>query len=111
MEDCYDLKQQFEKLILRGHLYRYLNKVRETSLRTQGPIEWQIDVIVEGPTPSGTSTFAHKTYTIEPQANRFPRSGDPLVVFKDEEVEHLDPEHDNTLVVSLRIVNALVTRS
>ena len=46
----------------------------------------------------------------DPPFKIFCHLGDPSIVFKEEEVEHLNLDHDDALVVSLRIVNALMKR-
>ncbi|RRT67458.1 hypothetical protein B296_00015548 [Ensete ventricosum] len=61
-EECYDLKNQIEDLIHRGHLNRYIMKPREPSLRPKGPVERHIDVIVGCPTAGGVSSSARKAY-------------------------------------------------
>ncbi|RRT82778.1 hypothetical protein B296_00000094 [Ensete ventricosum] len=61
-EECYDLKNQIEDLILRGHLNRYIMKLREPSLCLKGPVERHIDVIVGGLAMGGVSSSARKAY-------------------------------------------------
>ncbi|RRT51732.1 hypothetical protein B296_00050931 [Ensete ventricosum] len=87
-EECYDLKNQIEDLIHRGHLDRYIMKPCESSLRPKGPVERHIDVIVGGPK--------------RPR----PRS-DPGFTF---ESESEYPDHDDALVVTTNIANAYVKR-
>ncbi|RZR79586.1 hypothetical protein BHM03_00005320 [Ensete ventricosum] len=53
-EECYDLKNQIDDLIHRGHLDQYIMKPREPSLRPKGPVERHIDIIVFGPTAGFT---------------------------------------------------------
>ncbi|RRT34682.1 hypothetical protein B296_00030416 [Ensete ventricosum] len=45
-QECHDLWNQIDELIRKGYLRRYIKRPRETSLRPQGPVEKQIDVIV-----------------------------------------------------------------
>ncbi|RRT70025.1 hypothetical protein B296_00028430 [Ensete ventricosum] len=52
-KECYDLKNQIEDLIRRGHLDRYIMKPCEPSLSPKGPIERQVDIIVGGPAIGG----------------------------------------------------------
>ncbi|RWW39844.1 hypothetical protein BHE74_00054784 [Ensete ventricosum] len=106
-EKLYDLKNQIEDLIHRGHLDRYIMKSRELSLCPKVPIERQIDIIVCGPTASGVSCSARKAYArVEVQKRPRPRS-DPGITFESED-EYLD--HDDALVVMAYIVNARVRR-
>ncbi|RRT45890.1 hypothetical protein B296_00018274 [Ensete ventricosum] len=44
-EECYNLKNQIEDLIRRGHLNRCIRKPREPSPHPKGPMEKRIDVI------------------------------------------------------------------
>ncbi|RZR74424.1 hypothetical protein BHM03_00036787 [Ensete ventricosum] len=62
IEECYDLKNQIEDLIHRGHLDRYIRESCEPSLRLKGPVKRHIDVIVGGPTTGGVSSSARKAY-------------------------------------------------
>ncbi|RWW56504.1 hypothetical protein BHE74_00036774 [Ensete ventricosum] len=106
-EECYDLKNQIEDLIHRGHLDWYIMKPRESSLHPKGPVERQIVVIVGGPAAGGVSSSARKSYArAEVQKRPRPRS-DPGFTF-DSENEY--PDHDDALVVTARIANACVRR-
>lgn len=49
-----------------------------------------------------------KMYTREPQLKRFYPNGDLPIMFREEETKQLDLEHDDMLVVSLKIANSLV---
>ena len=54
------------------------------------------------------NSTSQKNYVRDPPFKRFCPLGDPSIVFKEEEVEHLNLDHDDALVVSLRIVNAFL---
>ncbi|RRT80325.1 hypothetical protein B296_00013484 [Ensete ventricosum] len=106
-EECYDLKDQIEDLIHRGHLDRYIMKPCEPSLHSKGPVERHIDVIVGGPTAGGVSSSTRKAYArAEVQKRPRPRS-DPRFTF---ESESDYPDHKDALVVTARIANASVMR-
>ncbi|RZR91637.1 hypothetical protein BHM03_00019793 [Ensete ventricosum] len=62
-EECYDLKNQIEDLIRRGHLDRYTRKPRESFLRPKGTVERQVDVLVGGLAMASDSSSARKAYT------------------------------------------------
>ncbi|RRT57307.1 hypothetical protein B296_00041683 [Ensete ventricosum] len=61
-EECYNLKNQIEDLIRRGHLDRYIRKPCESSLRSKGPVERRVDVIIGGPNTGDDSSSARKAY-------------------------------------------------
>lgn len=48
IEKCYDLKNQIEELIRRGHLKRFICKHREPLSHPQGIMEKQINIIISG---------------------------------------------------------------
>ncbi|RRT54766.1 hypothetical protein B296_00018231 [Ensete ventricosum] len=58
--ECYDLKNQIEDLIHRGHRDRYIRRPCEPSLCPKGPMEKQVDVIIGEPTTGGDSSSARK---------------------------------------------------
>ncbi|RRT53175.1 hypothetical protein B296_00045812 [Ensete ventricosum] len=83
-EECYDLKNQIEDLICRGHLDRYIRKPREPSLRPKGPVERQVYVIIGGPTVGGDNSSARKAYA-HAEVQRKPQARDgPGITFKSE---------------------------
>ncbi|RZS29353.1 hypothetical protein BHM03_00063072, partial [Ensete ventricosum] len=51
-----------EELYRRGYLRRYVRRSRDLSLLPQGPIEKQIDVIVEGLASEGDNSWGRKAY-------------------------------------------------
>ncbi|RZR95454.1 hypothetical protein BHM03_00024306 [Ensete ventricosum] len=61
-KECYDLKNQIEYLICRGHLDRFIRKPGKPSLHLKGPVERQIDLIVGSLTMGGDSSSARKAY-------------------------------------------------
>ncbi|RRT76595.1 hypothetical protein B296_00004599 [Ensete ventricosum] len=106
-EECFDLKNQIEDLIRRGHLDRYIMKPHEPSLCPKGPVERQVDIIVGGPGAGGVSSSTRKAYALA-KVQKMPRPrSDPGITFESES-EYLD--HDDTLVVTGRIANARVRR-
>ena len=78
--------------------------------KTSGPIKHQANVIVGGPTVGESSSSIRKSYTRELQSKKFHLNGDQPTEFREKETEHLDPEHDDALVISLKIADALVER-
>ncbi|XP_064987292.1 uncharacterized protein LOC135626032 [Musa acuminata AAA Group] len=107
-EDCHDLRNQIEELIWRGHLGHYLKEPMEASLHPRGPVEKQIDVIIDGPMVGGSSTTTRKAYT-RSIVEKCPRPEFELdITFGTEEVER--SHHDDALVISIRIANAQVKR-
>ncbi|RZR74923.1 hypothetical protein BHM03_00046265 [Ensete ventricosum] len=61
-KECYNLKNQIEDLIHRGHLDRYIRKPHKTSLCPKGLVEWHINIIVGGPAVGGVGSLARKAY-------------------------------------------------
>ncbi|RWW72476.1 hypothetical protein BHE74_00019720 [Ensete ventricosum] len=106
-EECYDLKNQIEDLIHRGHLDRYIKKSREPSLHPKGPVERHIDVIVGGPTPGGVNSLTRKAYA-HAKVQKRPRPLGDLGFTFESESEY--PDHDDALVVTARIANACIRR-
>lgn len=49
-----------------------------------------------------------KSYVKDALGKKHRLREDSEIIFKEEEVEHLDPNHYNVLVVSVKIQNALV---
>ncbi|RZS23608.1 hypothetical protein BHM03_00056574 [Ensete ventricosum] len=105
-KECYDLKNQIEDLIRRGHLNRYIRKPREPSLRPKGPVERQVDVIIGGPAACGDSSSARKAYA-HAEVQKRPRArGDPRITF---ESDNEYPDHSDALVITAHIANARVS--
>ncbi|RZS06215.1 hypothetical protein BHM03_00036841 [Ensete ventricosum] len=104
-EECYDLKNQIEDLICRGHLDRYIMKPHEPSLRPKGHVERQVDIIVGGSAAGGVSSSARKAYARTKVQKRPRPQSDPGITFKSES-EY--PNHDDAMVVTARIANACV---
>ncbi|RWW04418.1 hypothetical protein BHE74_00000737 [Ensete ventricosum] len=78
------------------------------SLRLHGLVENQIDVIINGSAFGGHNTSGHRAYA-RAAIEKHPRQREePEIVFREGEVEY--PDHNNTLVVSVRIANAMVKR-
>ncbi|RWW48723.1 hypothetical protein BHE74_00045179 [Ensete ventricosum] len=106
-EECYDLKNQNEDLICRGHLDRYIRKPHEPSLRPKGPVERQVYVIIGGLTAGGDNSSARKAYARAKVQKRPQARDDPGITFESES-EYQD--HDDALVIMTRIANARVRR-
>ncbi|RRT47569.1 hypothetical protein B296_00029418 [Ensete ventricosum] len=67
-KECYDLKNQIEDLIHRGHLNRYIMKLHELSLHPKGHVKRHIDVIVGDPTAGFLTPI---TFDDEPRTKTF----------------------------------------
>ncbi|XP_064937458.1 uncharacterized protein LOC135589079 [Musa acuminata AAA Group] len=107
-EDYYDLHNQIEGLIWRGHLGHYLRELREATPHPKGPVERQIDVISGGPAVGGNSSMSRKAYA-RSMIEKGPRSKhEPEITFGAKEVER--SHHDDALVISIQVANARVKR-
>ncbi|RWW42970.1 hypothetical protein BHE74_00051422 [Ensete ventricosum] len=109
MEECHDLKNQIEDLIRQGYLYQYIrdqqvlpdkshHRDREPSPEPRGPIEKQIDVIIDGATSRGDSSSARKAYARSVVEKRPGSVHDLEITFGLE--NEVYPSHDDTLVIS-----------
>lgn len=73
-------------------------------------MEKQIDVNFGGHVSGGESSSGRKAYTWA-YSRKTPRVEEgPRIVFREEDACHLDLTHDDALVISVRIANALVKR-
>ncbi|RZR71788.1 hypothetical protein BHM03_00007275 [Ensete ventricosum] len=116
-EECRDLQSQIEDLIRHVHLRRY---VRDQSLlpdsrpprdsfpRPKGLVERQIDVIIGGSASDDNSSSTRKAYARTEVGKRHAREEDLDITFGSGNEEY--PNHDDTLVISIRIANARVKR-
>ncbi|RRT81431.1 hypothetical protein B296_00004563 [Ensete ventricosum] len=107
-EECHDRKNQIEELIRKGYLRCYMKKPRESSSWPHGPIEKQIDIIVNGPASDEDSVSGRKAYAQVVVEKHSRQKDEPEITFKASESEY--PDHDDTLVVSVRIANARIKR-
>ncbi|RZS12588.1 hypothetical protein BHM03_00044054 [Ensete ventricosum] len=104
-KECYDLKNQIEDLIRRGHLDRFVRRPCELSLRPKGPVEKQIDVIVGGSAVGSDSSSARRAYAHAEFWKRPHARSNLEIIFKS---EGENPDHDDALVITAHIVNASV---
>ncbi|RRT41265.1 hypothetical protein B296_00043299 [Ensete ventricosum] len=81
---------------------------RDPSPHPKGLIEKQIDVTVGGPASEGDSSSAQKVYTRATAEKRLRHHRDLEITFGSGEEEY--PDHDDVLVISVRIVNSRVKR-
>ncbi|RZS08362.1 hypothetical protein BHM03_00039324 [Ensete ventricosum] len=96
--ECYDLKNQIDDLIHRGHLGHYVRKSCEPYPHPNGSIEKQIDVIIDGSTFRGDSSTTRKAYARTAVEKRPRHERDPEITFRLGEEEYLD--HVDALVIS-----------
>ncbi|RZR73456.1 hypothetical protein BHM03_00024573 [Ensete ventricosum] len=107
-EECYDLKNQIDDLIHRGHLDRYIRKPHDPSLHPKGPVEWHIDIIMV----ARSRVVFRRGLDLDPEAEVQKRTrprprGDPGFTF---ESESEYPDHNDALVVTTCIANPCVRR-
>ncbi|RWW63003.1 hypothetical protein BHE74_00029844 [Ensete ventricosum] len=81
-EECYDLKNQIEDLIHHGHLDRYIRKSREPSLRSKGPMERQVYVIIGGLAAGDDNSSTRKAYARTEVQKRPQARDDPGISFE-----------------------------
>ncbi|RWW82860.1 hypothetical protein BHE74_00008655 [Ensete ventricosum] len=104
MEEFHGLKNQIKELIRKGYLGHYVKRPQEPSSCPHDLIEKQIDVIVgvlafDGDCASGRKAYARTVM------EKCPRKKDePNITFEVGETKY--PNHDDALVVSVRIANA-----
>lgn len=107
MEEYRDLKYHIEKLIHRGHHKRFPNKSRKPSPHPQGPMEKQIEVIIDEPALEGDSSSERKAYAwaVIEKSLRNEEGPEITLVW---EAKYL--EHDDVLVILVRMANVRVKR-
>ncbi|RZS13144.1 hypothetical protein BHM03_00044673 [Ensete ventricosum] len=74
----------------------------------KGPIEKQINVIIGRLASKGDSSSTRKAYARSTVEKRPKRDSDPEITFNSGNEKY--PNHDNALVISMRIANARVKR-
>ncbi|RZR80305.1 hypothetical protein BHM03_00006301 [Ensete ventricosum] len=111
-EECRDLQSQIEDLIRQRHLRRYIRDQssfpnsrppRDLSPQPKGSVEKQIDVIIGGPASGGDSSSARTKVGKRPAHEE-----DLNITFGSGNEEY--PNHDDALVISIRMANARVKR-
>ncbi|XP_059663887.1 uncharacterized protein LOC132309612 [Cornus florida] len=117
-EDCFDLKDQIEALIRRGHMGKFImgndrtdvnlpRAGRDNRLRDQQPMG-EIKFIAGGCAGGGESSSARKAYArrmrnssevcevgIQNPHRKMPRLGDPVITFSDEDIKDVRQPHDD----------------
>ncbi|RRT65404.1 hypothetical protein B296_00021921 [Ensete ventricosum] len=86
----------------------WTSQTRDRQARPANPVEQQINIIVDRSAVGGDSTSARKAYARATVKKRSRRCPDPEIIFQPEGEEYLD--HDDTLVITVRIVDAQVKR-
>ncbi|XP_059654529.1 uncharacterized protein LOC132301280 [Cornus florida] len=127
-DDCFDLKDQIETLIRRGHMRKFIVRNDRTNInplragRDNHPPDQQpigeIRVIAGGCAGGGESSSARKAYArrmrsssevcevgVQIQHRKMPRLGDPIITFSDEDMKDVQQPHDDPLVVTMMIAN------
>ncbi|XP_059663536.1 uncharacterized protein LOC132309226 [Cornus florida] len=127
-DDCFDLKDQIETLIRRGHMRKFIVGNDRTDInplragRDNHPPDQQpkgeIRVIAGGCARGGELSSACKAYArrmrsssevcevgVQIQHRKMPRLGDPVITFLDEDMKDVQQPHDDPLVVNMMIAN------
>lgn len=73
-------------------------------------MERHIDIIIGRPTSGEDNSSGCKTYAQATIVKHLRTEGDLKITFKEEEMKFLDPNNNDTSVVSIRIINARMTR-
>lgn len=69
-------------------------------------MEKYIDVIIGGPAFRGDNSLRHKAYTWTTIKECLMPEKDVKIIFKKEEMKYLNRNHDDALVISVRMINA-----
>ncbi|XP_010274290.1 PREDICTED: uncharacterized protein LOC104609615 [Nelumbo nucifera] len=122
VKDCYDLKNEIESLIHRGHLKQFVGGEVGTSSSQQKhqQVAGVIDVLVGSMASGGASALVRKAYARQlnfqehaPKKQKYPDT--PwrprclhALIFTDEDLEGVTVPHDDALVVATIISNFMV---
>ncbi|RRT83393.1 hypothetical protein B296_00010361 [Ensete ventricosum] len=78
------------------------------SLRPQGSVGKQINIIIEGPMSGGVNTSRQRAYSQAIMEKRYSETDEPRISFLVVEAKY--PTHDNALMISVYVTNTLVKR-
>ncbi|XP_059629602.1 uncharacterized protein LOC132272473 [Cornus florida] len=132
-EDCFDLKNQIENLVCKGHLRKFTTRNRKGGSnpaqegRDDRPPQHQpigeIKVISGGFAGGGETSSARRAYAKRIRSfsevnevgmtslpTKLPRVEEPVITFSEEDDKGIHQPHDDPLVVSMVVANFTVRR-